>query len=131
MNRKGFTIVEILGVLIIMGVLLLITIPTIDSILLKQRKKLYNEHLVEVKDALKLWGDVNADKLPVDKDNPTSVTLKELKLSGFIKDEFINPITDKCYSNDNTFTITLNKTMYVYNVEELVDGTEEDCIINN
>ena len=30
------------------------------------------------------------------------VTLKELKLSGFIKDEFINPITDKCYSNDNT-----------------------------
>ena len=131
MNRKGFTIIEVLGVLIIMGVLLLITIPTIDSILLKQRKKLYNEHLIEVKDALKLWGDVNADKLPVDKDNPTSVTLKDLKLAGFIKDEFINPITDKCYSNDNTFTITINKTMYVYNVEELVDGKEEDCIINN
>lgn len=131
MNRKGFTIVEVLGVLIIMGVLLLIMIPTIDSILLKQRKKLYNEHLIEVKDALKLWGDINADLLPVDENPSTSVTLKELKLSGFIKDEFINPITDKCYSNDNTFTITINKTMYVYNVEELVDGTEEDCIINN
>ena len=131
MKKNGFTIVEMLGVLIIMGVLLLIMIPTIDSVLLKQRKKLYNEHLVEVKDALKLWGDINADKLPVDSETPTSVTLKELKLEGLIVDEFKNPITDMCYANSNTFTITLNKKMYVYNVEELRDGKDEDCIVNN
>lgn len=127
--NKGFTLVEVLAVLIIMGVLLLITIPTIDSLLLKQRKKIYQNQLVEVKDALKLWGDVNADRLPVDINNPTSVTLKDLKLAGLIKDDYSNPITEKCYANTNTFTITLVNQMYVYNVNELIDGKEEDCII--
>lgn len=127
--NKGFTLVEVLAVLIITGVLLLISIPTIDSLLLKQRKKLYQNQLVEVEDALKLWGEVNADKLPVDANTPTNVTLKDLKSAGLIKDDYSNPITEKCYANSNSFTISLVNEMYVYNVTELVDGKDEDCII--
>lgn len=44
MNNKGFTLVEILAVFVIMGLLSLITIPAVSSIIAKSKK----ESMVEI-----------------------------------------------------------------------------------
>jgi len=40
-NKKGFTLVEILGVLVFLGIIMIIAIPNVISILEKNRKTNY------------------------------------------------------------------------------------------
>ncbi|MBE6147597.1 MAG: hypothetical protein E7168_04615, partial [Firmicutes bacterium] len=51
-NKKGFTLVEILGVLVFLGIIMIIAIPNVISILEKNRKTNY------VKEAEKLVSTV-------------------------------------------------------------------------
>lgn len=127
--KRGFTLIEILGVVTIMGLFTLIIIPTTDTILDRQREKAYKVHVNEVKDALKLWGNMNTNSLPLLHGNEVEVTLKQLKKDGLIVDDFENPKTEKCYDNDNTFKIIKYKETYIYEVEELLDGDSSDCTI--
>ena len=41
MNKKGFTLIEVIAVIIIIGVIMLIAIPSVSSIIMSSRKKTY------------------------------------------------------------------------------------------
>ena len=41
MNKKGFTLVELLGVLIILSIIMLIAVPNVISILDKNKKNFF------------------------------------------------------------------------------------------
>ena len=40
-NKKGFTLVELLAVIVILGVLLLIAVPSVNNIINNSRKKAF------------------------------------------------------------------------------------------
>lgn len=131
MNKKGFTLVELLAVITLVGIFLLVTIPTVDSLLKKQKDKLYKIQKNNVTEALKTWGNVNLDSLPEETGQYVEVTLNDLKIEGLVEDDLKNPKTDICYANTNTFTISKKGEEYIYTVGELVDGTSSDCTITN
>lgn len=127
MNKKGFTLVELLAVIGLIAAFALITIPTVDSLIKKQKQKLYEGHKKNITEALKTWGNMNIDSLPDEDEESITVDLRQLKVVGLIEDNMTNPKTNKCYANTNTFTITKEKNGYVYVVSDLVDGSNSDC----
>ena len=59
MNKKGFTLVEILSVLVLIGLLLALAIPGINKISSNMKKKSYNKKISLVESAAELWGQDN------------------------------------------------------------------------
>lgn len=130
MKRNGFTLVELLAVIALVAIFLLVTIPTVDSVIKKQKNRLYNIQLKNVTEALKTWGNMNISLLPEEDNASITVTLNDLKEAGLVEDDLANPKTDKCYLNSKAFTITKNGEGYIYIVDELIDGTSADCNVS-
>lgn len=124
--KKGFTLVELLATLTILAILSLLVVPGVDSMLKKQKEKLYKISESELKDALKMYGDDNIDLLP-EKGETFKVTLATLKDEGLIKLKFKNPKTKKCFYNGSVLSITNDNDVYMYNVDSLLDGKDSDC----
>ena len=77
-NNKGFTLVEILSVVVLLGAISLIAIPTIKNMIKDSKQKLYNEQINLIKDGLKNWGSANVMLLPED-NKSIKLTLGQLK----------------------------------------------------
>lgn len=62
--KKGFTLVELLGVIVILGLIAMIAIPTINTALNNSRDKAYNEQINTIEDAARSYMSKNSLKLP-------------------------------------------------------------------
>ena len=60
MNKKGFTLMEILVVVIILAVISLITFPAVKSIILKNKEKTFKEAIEGVIRSTELYISANA-----------------------------------------------------------------------
>ncbi len=115
---KGFTLVELLGVLIVLAVIALITFPIINNTIKENKEKLYNIQLDEIKSSAEKWAYSNLGLLPVNENESITVTLLELKKSGFVPIDSRNPKTGELLPNDMVITITFKNNNY----EIFVDG---------
>lgn len=91
MKNKGYTLVELLTVLIIIGIISALVIPNISRTLKQQRVKLYNKQVNEIINMTKNWSAKNLDKLPSD-ENITYVSLATLINGKYLEqDDIIDP----------------------------------------
>ena len=58
-NKKGFTLVEILAVIVLISLIIIIAVPSVKSISYKSKKKLFNTKVELTKEAVNLWGTNN------------------------------------------------------------------------
>ena len=114
MEDRGFTLVEILAVITLIGVLALITIPTIDVVIKSTREKGYENQKEVILSAAKDYGASNMMDLPTVDGDYIYITLGDLKLGGFIEVDVINPINEMCISNDTVIVITRKNNNYTY-----------------
>ena len=97
MNRKGFTLVELLGVIVILGIIMLIAIPNIASLTQKNKKNTY------IADSKKLVSLAQRALKKGEKDKPGDnnieiITLESLSTSDVEKDSDGNTYdTEKSY----------------------------------
>jgi prepilin-type N-terminal cleavage/methylation domain-containing protein len=118
MKNRGFTLVEILAVITLIGVLALITIPTIDVVIKSTREKGYENQKEVILSAAKDYGASNMMELPTVDGDYVYITLGDLKLSGFIEVDVINPINELCISNDTVIVITRKNNNYTYKFQD-------------
>lgn len=132
MKRKGFTLVEILAVITLIGVLALIAIPTVDAIIKSSKERAYADQKKVIISAARDWAAANIMTLPEVEGESTYITLGDLKLGGYIEVEVINPINELCISNDTEIVITRKNNNYTY---EFVDETNieftESCEVED
>lgn len=86
MRRKGFTLIEVLGVLIILGILSLITVPMVTSYIDVSKEKAYEQSIKGIIDAAKYYvssEDITSDHL--------QIQVKELKEKGYLDKVVTNP----------------------------------------
>ena len=87
MNKKGFTLVEILAVLVIIVVVSLIGTVSITGIKRKMEENLFKNKLGEIISAASKWGEDNKSELDTNK------TVGFLITNGYLEtEEAINPI---------------------------------------
>ena len=116
-KKNGFTFVEILAVITIIGILTLISLPTIEKILKNNKEKLYEKQLDNIVLSLKSWASDNREYLPEDTGGVLTITLGNLKSEGYIEHETKNPITNKCFDNSMNLIITKIEKNYDYEID--------------
>ena len=127
MNKcKGFTLAELLGVIIVLGVIALITFPIVNNTIKNNKEKLYNSQLEEIKLAAEKWAYSNLNMLPVNENESITVTLLELKKAGYVAIDSRNPKTGELLPNDMVVTITLKNNNY----DIYVDGNSGTDLSN-
>lgn len=125
MNKKGFTLVELLAVIIILSVVLLVVIPVVDSVVSGSKQTAYNAQIERIKQAASDWSISNAKYLPNEEGESITIYLGDLKANGFIAVDVKNPKTNKILSNNTTIVITNKDGDYDFEVN-LVDISSDE-----
>ena len=96
MKNKGYSLVELLAVIIILGLIITISIPIINSSLLKSKEKSLNTQKKAIITAGRKYATEHTNVLPDETNNISTISIELLKSEGFIdKDKIINPVTEE------------------------------------
>lgn len=116
MNKKGFTLVEVILVLAIMSIILLILVPNVFVMINKNNEKSCNSLINNIESAAKIY--VTNNKYNLGFSCPTEdlistieITLQTLVDSGDLTiegDTIINPVTDNKVELTNKVEVSYN-----------------------
>ena len=94
--KKGFTLVELLAVIIILSVVSILVFPNVIEIVNQSKRNLYNVQVADIELESKNWALENPDKLDKYHLNSTFLPLLTLKKDGFLEvDDLENPMNGK------------------------------------
>ena len=133
MKKKGFTLLELLAVIVILSLILVIAVPSVNRYIKQSKEKAYNTQISTIIEAAQAYASANSGLLPRKEEFVVKITLGQLKSSGLIKEEVKNPNDDKYF--DDALTIEIKKKGETYNYD-IVESTittrdgEKSPIIN-
>ena len=105
MNKKGFTLAEILGVIVIVSLLSIIIIPNIINSINNQRGNISSAQTKMLKEATVLFLDNNKEKYPNTAGNRYCITIENLRDGGYLSNDFFNVITKENFDKKIEVTI--------------------------
>lgn len=122
MNKKGFTLVELMAVIVLISIIALVGVTSITGVRKQMDKKLFEEKLNSAISSAEKWGEDNKDMLP------TTKTIGQLIVSNYYEsEEAVNPklYNYKCDGEDNKDPIgyldgELCKNIVTNNVDSLI-----------
>lgn len=104
--KKGFTLIEMLGVITLIALLALIIFPIINNQLNENKEKLYNIQITNIENASKNYGADNIHLLPYKENEEIVVTLETLINEGYIDENITNPLTKEEFDKGLEVKIT-------------------------
>ena len=127
MNKRAFTLVELLAVIIILGVLALLIVPNVTGTLKKQKENLYNVQIKNIEEAAQGWASENFFTLPTEDGQSKTIYLKDLV--GFIDTDITNPKDNKKFGRCLAIKITkvAQTENYTYDVDETTINNTTGC----
>lgn len=126
-RRNGFTLVELLAVIAVLGLLATIAVPSIIGPLQNSKQDLYEVQIENIEEAARGWAAENVFSLPGEGDDPITVRLKEL--SSFIDIEIQNPLTNEPFGQCLEVAIekVSGQDRYTYKVQEDTVNNDTGC----
>lgn len=118
MSNKGFTLIELIAVIIILGVIALIAIPIFSDNVDSSRKRAYNEQINRI---IKITKDyvISSEEFLFNDEDEFEISLNDLKQAGYLEDEdLINPITEKVMDGCIKVVYNENRNLYDYTYDE-------------
>lgn len=126
--KRGFTLVELLGIIVVLGVIATIVTPVIQKTLSENKDSVYNSLMEQIKGDAKDYLSVNSKLLPENENDSIQVKIGDIKKSGLIQISIRNPKTDNIISNESYVTVTKKGNNYIYDVviHDLTDADKVD-----
>lgn len=118
MKNKGFTLAELLGVITILAIIALITTVTITNSMKNSKEKLYDIQIDNIIVGAKTWASSNVFSLPENEGEHITITLGQLKESGFVENDITDPISNRPFDNSMQIMITKVGNTYKYEIVE-------------
>ena len=109
MKKNGFTLIEMLSVIVIVSIIALVLIPIVSKNIKDSKVNVYNNLINKMLGATSDWMIKNTEILPSDGEN-ISITLGMLQSEGYISTDLKNPNTDKLFPADMVITISYVKS---------------------
>lgn len=122
--KRGFTLVEMLAVVTLLGILALIIVPATEAVLKGMRNDSYETQMETLKSGLKNWSAEHVLRMPDNDGEYIETTLGQLKKEGFIDIEFKDPRDDKCINNDTILRVTKYGESYKYEIASEITTTD-------
>ena len=114
MNKKGFTLIEVIMVIAIITILSLILIPNVMVLINENKKRSCEKMIDNIESAAKMYVNQNKYELGFDcddKNKTKGITLETLVDAGYLGGELVNPINKIKIDLDNKE----NKVSVTYN----------------
>ena len=125
MKNKAFTLVELLGVIVLLGILGVVIIPKVGDSITNSKETAYVTQEEQIKKAAYDFIVDNTNLF----DNTNTITLKlgVLKQKGYLPINIKNPKTRKNISNESIITITKTNNAFeiTLNLIDLIEVTED------
>ena len=116
--KRGFTLIELMAVIVVLGVLATISIISVDKIIKENKEETYKTQIATIEDAARTWGVKHIKELPDNDGGAISVPLLYFKNDGIISNDLKNPKTNKPFNNDLYVDISYESGIYKYKVAE-------------
>ena len=125
MNKKAFTLIELMAVIVILSIIVVITTPVIFNLVSSVKDELSKEQKQIIENAARMWGvknlSVDNNKNPIYNSRvKKSITIDELKTAGFLEKKDIKNISEEDINNAGV-CITYNN-QFIYEFTENVDN---------
>lgn len=119
--KNAFTLAELLGVIALLGIIGMITIPAIDSSLNKGKDELYDTQIEQIEKGGKDYYTEHLKEMPKENGDSSCKTIDELQKGGYLPLDIKNPKTNKNFSSLTevcVYKISGNEYSYQVNVKE-------------
>ena len=83
--KKGFTLAELIGVIVVLALISLITIPAISKVLRQNKSSLCQTQMNNILEAARSYGADNVFSLPSENNGRKTITLGDLITGGYIE----------------------------------------------
>lgn len=124
MKRKGFTLIEVLAVIVILGLLIVIIVPVVNSLLKDSEDVLYEEQIDSIINASKKYMVEHYDLLPQG-NSYYSISVDDLVSNGVIDNEIVmNPKTKE--ELDGCVIVSFNDSFNQYEYR-YVESSDSLC----
>lgn len=128
-NKKGFTLPELLGVIVILGILALILFPIIDKTLKESNEEIYNIQVKNMELGAMNFVSENIFNVPQKEGEVLYLSLGQLKDSGHVDRKITNPKTNLLFSDGTLVKVTKLKNGYNYEVvftDDLIEYAKDE-----
>jgi len=107
--KKGFTLAELLGVIVIIGLLLLLIIPLIINGAKNRQKDVEQTQNEIIYESVGEFLDLDKENYPNVPGNIYCISIKQLKEAGKLVDPVKNIVEEKEFSDNYTIKVTITK----------------------
>ncbi len=123
MNRKGFTLIELIVTIALLAVVSIISFVSITGIIKDSKVKNCNNLVKSIKGAIR---DYVSDNRYDNDFSVSNITISNI--SKYLDGNLVDPFTDEKINTDNiTFDIILNNDSTLNNADILYDGHKINC----
>ena len=124
--KKGFTLVELLGVITVLAIIGLIAIPVVNKTIKDSKNKAYDAQIKEIENSTRSWvaehlqeiDMSNIDCSNTDKILVQEVTLTQLKQGRYIESDEKNPKTNQLLTGKVNIVFECDYNSYEYSFVE-------------
>lgn len=115
MKEKGFTLIELIGVIVLLAIIILITYPSIVNIIKKSNNKIDSATSALIISGAKNMVDENKNSYPLTNGNVYCVTIKSLINKGYVISDLETGNGNKI-NTDRYVMIKVNSNKYKYTI---------------
>ena len=130
MNKKGFTLIEIIGVVTVLSLILIVAIPSLTKTVKRNSQNKYNDYIDNIKIAAENYV---VDKLKegsfIEEGKDTNyISLGKLMDVGYVENAVSNPKNNKTLSRDTRIKVQKQPdNTYSYEIQEYYNRTSDYC----
>ena len=127
MNKKGFTLIELMAVIVILSVIAVITTPVIINVVSNVRSELSKQQKQIIENAARMWGvkELSLEKQEDGNYKPsqTRIPISKLKQNNYLEDKEINNLTEE-ELNKAGVCISYEDNQYIYKFIEDIENCD-------
>ena len=123
MNKKGFTLIEVIMVIAIIAILSIILAPNVMVLINKNNERSCEKLIDNIKSAAKMYVNQNKYELgfDCDKNKTKGIKLQTLVDAGYLGGELVNPINKKEINLESKVLVTYDCSVKGFKYEMIKD----------
>ena len=115
MNNRGFTLIEITCVILLLGILVIFIVPKTTSIIKENKRKTCNSIVTSLEDAANTYTYTNTTLVDngISSNGYYDISILELQTEGLVKNKLENPLNGDVFDTSNVVRITMENNSYI------------------